>query len=154
MSKVMQSREMIELLLDHSGDTIDWLVDDYGLELEKPQTGLTEGDSNYVLFSYAPSKDGMTVRRQHNIQFYDNCMAEFTKMGGKIMLETEAYDLIVENGQVTGVKARNTANGQEILIHARKVILGTGGFLSNSAMTQKYLSNTFYRFPAAGIWSA
>ena len=142
--------EMIELLLDHSGDTIDWLVEDYGLELEKPQTGLTEGDSNIVLFSYAPSKDGMTVRRQHNIQFYDNCMAEFTKMGGKIMLETEAYDLIVENGQVTGVKARNTANGQEILIHARKVILGTGGFLSNSAMTQKYLSNTVY--PLSGSW--
>ena len=111
--------EMIELLLDHSGDTIDWLVEDYGLELEKPQTGLTEGDSNIVLFSYAPSKDGMTVRRQHNIQFYDNCMAEFTKMGGKIMLETEAYDLIVENGQVTGVKARNTANGQELLIQFR-----------------------------------
>ena len=142
--------EMIELLLDESGNTLDWLVEDYGLELEKPQTGLTEADSNVVLFSYAPSKEGMTVRRQHNIQFYDRCMEKFTEMGGQIMLETEAYDLILENGSIAGVKARSTADGTEYIIHAQKVIMGTGGFLSNSEMTTKYLSNEYY--PLSGTW--
>lgn len=143
--------EMIELLLDNSGDTLDWLVDNYGLELEAPSTGLTEADSNVVLFSYAPASKGMTVRRQHNIAFYDNCMEKFTEMGGKYMLETEAYELIFENGTVTGIKARNTADGTEYIIHAKKVIMGTGGFLSNSEMTTKYLSNEYY--PLSGSWN-
>lgn len=43
--------EMVDLLLDNSGDTLDWLVDDYGLELEEPTGGLTAADSNVVLLS-------------------------------------------------------------------------------------------------------
>lgn len=143
-------QEMVELLLDHSGETLDWLINNYGLEVEAPTTGLTDSDSNIVLFSYAPSAEGMTVRREHNIQFYDRCMEKFTAMGGKIQLETEAYDLIVEDGRVTGVKARNTADGTEYVIHAKTVIMGTGGFLSNSEMTTKYLSNEYY--PLSGTW--
>lgn len=144
-------QDMIELLLDHSGETLDWLVDDNGLELEKPTTGLTAADSNVVLFSYAPAKDGMTVRRQHNISFYDNCMKKYTAMGGKYQLETEAYDLLMNNdGDVTGVKARNTADGTEYEIHAKKVIMGTGGFLANSDMVNKYFSNDHY--PLTGSW--
>lgn len=143
--------EMVDLLLDNSGDTLDWLVDDYGLELEEPTGGLTAADSNVVLFSYAPAKEGMTVRRQHNIAFYDNCWQKFQEMGGKLMLETEAYDLLLdENGNVSGVKARSTADGKEYEIHAKQVIMATGGFLSNSEMTTKYLSDEYY--PLSGTW--
>lgn len=143
-------QEMVELLLDNSGETLDWLVDDYGLELEQASTGLTEADSNIVLFSYAPAAEGMTVRREHNIMFYDRCMEKYEELGGKYQLETEAYDLIVEDGVVTGVKARNTYDGTEYVINAKKVIMGTGGFMSNSDMTSKYLSNEYY--PLSGQW--
>ena len=143
-------QEMIELLLDNSGDTLDWLVDSYGLELEKASTGLTSADSNVVLFSYAPAAKGMTVRREHNIMFYDRCMEAFTKMGGKYQLETEAYELIVNDGKVCGVKARSTVDGTEYIINADEVILCTGGFLANSEMTTKYLSNEYY--PLSGSW--
>lgn len=88
--------EMVDLLLDNSGDTLDWLVDDYGLELEESTGGLASADSNVVLFSYAPAKEGITVRRQHNIAFYDNCWKKYQDMGGRFMLETEAYDLILD----------------------------------------------------------
>lgn len=143
--------EMIELLLDHSGETLDWLVEDYGLELEAPKQGLTATDSNIVLFSYAPAKAGMTVRRQHNIAFYDRCMKKFEELGGRYQLETEAYDFLTDkDGAVTGVKARSMKDGTEYVIHARKVIMGTGGFLSNSGMTKKYLSDEYY--PLSGSW--
>lgn len=144
--------EMVELLLDHSGETLDWLVDDYGMELEQPTGGLTEGDANVVLFSYAPAAQGMTIRRQHNIKFYENCMTRFTEMGGRYMLETEAYDLLRdESGAVAGVRARNTADGTEYEIHAKKVILATGGFAANADMEEQYLSDEYY--PLKGVWS-
>lgn len=82
--------------------------------------------------------------------FYDRCMEAFTKMGGKYQLETEAYELIVNDGKVCGVKARNTADGTEYIINAQEVILCTGGFLANSEMTTKYLSNEYY--PLSGTW--
>lgn len=144
--------EMVELLLDHSGETLDWLVDDYGMELEQPTGGLTESDANVVLFSYAPAAQGMTIRRQHNIKFYENCMTRFTEMGGRYMLETEAYDLLRdESGAVAGVRARNTADGTEYEIHAKKVILATGGFAANADMEKQYLSDEYY--PLKGVWS-
>lgn len=144
--------EMVELLLDNCGNTLDWLVYDYGMELEAPSTGLTAADSNVVLFSYAPAASGMTIRRQHNIQFYDNCMKRFTEMGGQYMLETAAYDLIEgEDGSVIGVYARNTSDGTEYEIYAQNVILATGGFAANAEMEEKYLSDEYY--PLNGSWS-
>ena len=145
-------QEMVELLLDNCGETLDWLVYDYGLELEQPKGGLTEGDSNIVLFSYAPAAEGMTVRRRHNIAFFDNCIEQFTEMGGKYQLETAAYDFIQdENGKTVGVKARNTNDGTEYEIYADSIILATGGFGANAEMEKEYLSDEYY--PLSGEWS-
>ena len=144
--------EMVELLLDNCGSTLDWLVESYDMQLEAPTGGLTAEDSNVVLFSYAPAAQGMTVRRQQNMKFYDNCMERFTEMGGQYMLETEAYDLIMdENGAVVGVHARNVANGTEYVIYAKNVILATGGFAANAEMEEKYLSNEYH--PLKGAWN-
>lgn len=144
--------DMMELLLDKCGETLDWLVYDYGMELEAPSTGLTDTDSNVVLFAYAPAASGMTIRRQHNIQFYDNCMKRFTEMGGTYMLETAAYDLIEgEDGAIIGVRAFNTFDGTEYEIYANSVILATGGFAANADMEETYLSDAYY--PLKGVWS-
>ncbi len=144
--------EMIDLLLDNSGATLDWLVDDYGMELEPPSGGLTEADANVVLFSYAPAAKGMTIRRQHNIAFYDRAMQRYTEMGGKYMLETAAYDLMEDgNGNIIGVYAYNTADGTKYEISAKAVILATGGFAANAEMERKYLSNEYY--PLDDAWS-
>ena len=42
--------------------------------------------------------------------------------GGKYMLETEATELLTENGKVVGVKAVK-ADGTKVTIHAKSVIL-------------------------------
>lgn len=145
-------QEMVELLLDNCSETLDWLVYDYGMELEQPTGGLTEGDADVVLFSYAPAAEGMTVRRQHNIAFFDNCIEKFTEMGGKYQLETDAYDFIQdETGKTVGVKARNTNDGTEYEIYADAIILATGGFSGNAEMEKQYLSDEYY--PLSGEWS-
>lgn len=49
----------------------------------------------------------------------------------KILLRTKATDLILDNGRVTGVKARRY-DGTEYVLHAKKgVILSTGGYAAN-----------------------
>ena len=77
-------------------------------------------------------------------------MKDFTNLGGQYILETEVYELIVENGRCTGVKARNLADGSEYTIHADAVVIATGGFLGNPGMTEKYLSDEYY--PLKGEW--
>jgi flavocytochrome c len=55
-----------------------------------------------------------------------------------VMYNTEAMELIVQNGRVTGVKARGP-NGENLTINAaRGVVLATGGFGANKEMRQKY----------------
>ena len=66
------------------------------------------------------------------------------------MLETEAYDLIVEDGRITGAKAKNLVTGVEYTIKADAVVIATGGFLGSPEMTEKYLSNEYY--PMKGAW--
>ena len=66
------------------------------------------------------------------------------------MLETEAYDLIVEDGRVVGAKAKNLVTGTEYTIRADAVVIATGGFLGNAEMTETYLSDEYY--PLKGEW--
>ncbi|MDO4492890.1 MAG: FAD-dependent oxidoreductase [Clostridia bacterium] len=55
----------------------------------------------------------------------------------EMMLRTEATDLIVEDGKVTGVKAVKF-DGTEVTAHATKgVILATGGYAANIEMVQQ-----------------
>ncbi len=64
------------------------------------------------------------------------------KLGTEIMLETEAKELIVENGKVTGVKAVKS-DGTPVTLKANKgVVMATGGFGANPEMRQKY--NTYW----------
>jgi fumarate reductase flavoprotein subunit len=83
---------------------------------------------------------------------FDRLAGEFTKLGGKYLLETEGYELIKDAaGAVTGAKARNVVSGKEYIIHAKAVVLATGGFLGSAEMTTKYLSDEYY--PLKGPWN-
>ena len=55
----------------------------------------------------------------------------------EIMTRTTAYELIEEDGKVTGVKAKKY-DGTEVVAHANKgVILATGGYGANISMVQE-----------------
>ncbi|WEV71602.1 flavocytochrome c [Lactobacillus sp. ESL0785] len=62
--------------------------------------------------------------------------------GAKVLTETRAKHLIINNGQVTGVVAKQE-NGSQVTIKAQKVILTSGGFGANTPMVQKY--NTYWK---------
>lgn len=64
------------------------------------------------------------------------------KHGAKLLTETQAEHLIIENGEVKGVVAQRK-DGSTVTVHAKAVILTAGGFGANTKMVQKY--NTYWQ---------
>ncbi|GAB7201406.1 FAD-binding protein [Dickeya oryzae] len=72
-----------------------------------------------------------------------NYKSEFKKKGGRIITDTRATDLIVEEGKVVGIKATQ-ANGTRLVLSVNNgVVLASGGFGANTKMIKKY--NTYWR---------
>lgn len=69
-----------------------------------------------------------------------NLQATFKKKSGTQLFETKAVSIITENGKVAGVKAEN-ADGDEINIHAKAVIMATGGMGANTEMLKAYFND-------------
>ena len=132
--------EMVRLFLDESGYTDDWLTQ-YGFQFD-PASGF----AGNAWAAYTPISGGKKLTEG----FFAECMENFVKLGGTYMLETEAYDLIVEDGAVVGAKAHSMVDGREYVIRAKAVVLATGGFAGSGEMEEKYLENTY--FPLKGEW--
>lgn len=56
----------------------------------------------------------------------------------RIITDTRASDLIVENGQVVGVNATHSNGTKYSLMANHGVVLASGGFGANTKMLQKY----------------
>ncbi len=141
---------MVDLLLDKSGEALDWLVYEHGYEFDyTPKTGFTAADVYPCKYQFMPNTIG--ANKAYIAKYFDGIYEDYTDLGGKYMLETEAYDLITDaKGNVTGAKARDLVNGTEYTINAKAVVLATGGFAGNGEMTTKYLSNEYYELK--GEW--
>ena len=151
--------ELVDLYFEKGGEALDWLALDHGagLDLEDPQAGFTEVDTYRVKFQWLPNKSDAHpgaptygYNKDAIATYFDRLVADYTALGGEYMLETEAYDLIVEDGKVTGVKAKSLVDGTEYTIKADAVVLATGGFLGSAEMTTEYLSDEYY--PLKGAW--
>ncbi len=143
--------EMVDLMLDNSGSALDWLFYEQGFVFSTdPKVGFTPSDVYRCKYQYMPNDTG--ANKTFIGEYYDKIYKHYTELGGKYMLETEAYELIYDaaSNTITGVKARNM-DGTEYIINAKAVILATGGFAGNGEMETKYLSNEYY--PLSGVWN-
>ncbi len=117
---------LLRTVAEKSGDTINWLVDKIGVELQGPFPAGTspvlrghmaaEGGNGIIapMVKYAESK---------NVTFY---------------YETSATELITnKKGEVTGVKAVGKDN-KKLTFNAKSVILATGGFDRSDELMKKY----------------
>ena len=127
--------EMIAKVVYESGETGDWLVD-YGFEFN-PASGFVGGK----LAVYTSFVGGKKLTESYFAKAYDR----YVEMGGKYMLETEATELIVEDGKIVGVKAQK-ADGTRVDINAKAVILCTGGFAANAEMQEKYIGEAYQMY--------
>ncbi|HHV07506.1 MAG TPA: FAD-binding protein [Firmicutes bacterium] len=141
--------DIVDKFLDNSGTALDWLVYDHGFKFSTPRTGFTPSDVYECWYSYIPTDTG--ANKDVIGKYFDGLYEKYTALGGKYMLETEAYDLIYDTATdtVQGVKARGY-DGTEYEIYADAVILATGGFAGSGEMMTKYLSDEYY--PLKGEW--
>lgn len=152
--------EILDLFLDNSGETIDWLYFDHGFVFNNPTTGFAETDIYRCKYQYTylmNAEEGrdygieLKFRNEQVDEYFQKLMADFTALGGEYKLETEAYELLYDpqTNAITGAKARYY-DGTEYTINAKAVILATGGFAGNGEMEEKYFTNEYY--PIKGEW--
>ena len=132
--------EMVDLMLDNSGPTLDWLMYDHGFYFGHPQLGVDLSAIYFCVFQY---NESFMDNKDIIASYFDHIIKDYKYHGGEYLLETEGYELICEDGKVTGVLARK-ADGTQCIIHAGSVILATGGFGGNGEMTTELLKNPYY----------
>lgn len=148
--EMLGKQECIDVMIDRSGRTVDWMFDRgwrFGTVADGAGTVLAggRGSFNSVCTSRADAgtyEDRRKLVGMYQRQFIDQAVAQ----GATLMLETEGYELIVEDHRVAGVKARNVVTGQEYVINAKAVIMNTGGFSSNPEMMNTLLDEQYRGF--------
>lgn len=121
-----------------SGETIRWL-ESYGMQFDavRPGNGVEgKAASTYHFTRQKGYHTGANIVKT----LMDAC----EKFGVEFMLNTRARHLIrKDNGPVTGVIAE-TKDGEEVIIHAKAVILGTGSISSNKDLIRRFYNGEGY----------
>lgn len=139
---------LIQLLLDESGDTIDWMMYDHGWPYGEPQLGHADYATFNVSCHYLPDEN--YGNKDKIAGYLDKLMADYVAAGGQYLLEVEATELLTnEAGAVCGVKAQGH-DGQQYQINAKAVAIGTGGYGQNKELMERFMVNDY--FPLAGEW--
>jgi uncharacterized protein with FMN-binding domain/succinate dehydrogenase/fumarate reductase flavoprotein subunit len=148
-------KEMVKLMMDESGKTIDWLHFDHGFLFTTGMAGFAPNTwidkFQYVYITNKGTGQGLPAdavfgdRSTSVGKYFDRIVKDFTDAGGKYMLETTCYQLIYDaaKNKVTGVKARGY-DGTEYVINADVVIMAGGGFGGSDEMEKKYLGTKYY----------
>ena len=124
--------EMVRLMVEKSGDAMDWLIEDNGFAF---------GDIS-AFFHPKMWKVWATYQGDVNAQYVnaiDSAKALHEK--NDYMLELTGTKLLTdENGNVNGVQA-TYYDGTVYEIYGKSVILATGGFAGNRDMMEKYFDD-------------
>ena len=124
--------ELIAKVINESGETCDWL-EGYGFAFGPPQ-GFVGG--KWAIFSSYVG--GKSLTESYFAAAYDKYVA----MGGEYMLETEATELLFEDGRCVGVKAVK-ADGTELTIHARAVLCCSGGYAGSQELQKRFQGEAY-----------
>ncbi|MBQ9153320.1 MAG: FMN-binding protein [Solobacterium sp.] len=125
--------ELVKLFIDESGETIDWLADNYDFAFPMPMLAFYDSHQ-WPLWTFYYDKT-MTSK---DIA-YNNSIEQAKALNEKndYMTELTATELIVEDGVVKGVRAEYY-DGTKYEIYGDSVVLAAGGYIGNGEMTQKY----------------
>lgn len=122
VEKAGGDKELIDVLAKNALDGAKWLKDDIKVEWM----------DELMFFGGHSVKRSLIPKGQSGKELINKLHAKTEELGIEILTETNAYELIVKDDVVTGVKAK-TKNG-ELIVNAKSVILTTGGFGANKKM--------------------
>lgn len=150
--QMVGKQECIDTFINNSGDTVDWLYAHgwhYGTtpSAEEKENSPYGGSCNFNNLCTSRADPGTYEDRRRYVQMWlDNMVNDVVSQGGRVILETEGYELMVEDSTVKGVKARNLITGKEYVINAKAVIMNTGGFSHNYEMMNRLLDEKWRGF--------
>ena len=125
--------EMVKLFIEESGETIDWLADNWDFAFPMGMFAFYDYHGWQLWTMYYD-----TTMTSKDLA-YTNSMEKAKAMNDKndYMLELTATELIVEDGNVVGVKAEYY-DGTTYEIYGDSVVLAAGGYIGNGEMTTEY----------------
>ncbi|PKK40089.1 Fumarate reductase flavoprotein subunit [Clostridiaceae bacterium JG1575] len=128
--KKLNDPALLRVLVDHSSEAVDW-VNQLGAGLER--VTLTGGATNPRTHS---PKDGAAIGPVI-VRVLSN---KLNDLKVEVLLKTQATKILQNEGKITGIEAKS-AKGQTFRIHAKAVIVATGGFGANHEMVEGYNPN-------------
>ena len=129
--------ELVKTLCANAADGFEWITS-LGMEFDD-EIGQGAGSLwQRTHTSTMPMGTGFISTYLSQLETYGDQVKFYTGMS--------AYELITENGRVTGVKAKGTSDDREAVFTAADgVLITTGGFSANGAMVQE--NNTSGKWP-------
>jgi urocanate reductase len=130
-STIYGQYDLVKILTDRALESVNWL-EEIGVEYDKS-------------IVFAPV--GALWRRGHKpVKSYGTAfilaLSKYVEEhAGKIITDSPAKEFVIEKGEIKGVIATGV-NGQKITVHAKAVILASGGFGANTKMLKEY--NTYW----------
>lgn len=119
--------ELLRVMVENSAEAVDWL-NELGAGLTR--VSLSGGATNPRIHT---PEDGSAVGPVV-VKVLENKLKE---LGVEILMETTATSILEENGAAAGVEVENV-NGNSFKIHAKAVIIASGGFGANSEMVEGF----------------
>jgi urocanate reductase len=125
--------DLVKTLTDRSMESINWLSD-MGIDFDRSVVEIPVG---------ALWRRAHKPKRPKGVEFIDKLQKQVVEKSGRIIVDTRATDLIVTDGKVVGIKAKQ-ANGKKLILNVNQgVVLASGGFGANTKMIKKY--NTYWK---------
>lgn len=123
---------LVSMITKTIGKTVDWLIDDMKVPYNVAATQYPDHSANRQI--------GVVGRSP---AFFAAMQKNFENLGGTLLLETKGESLIVENGEVKGVAARDKS-GAKITIKASSVVIASGGYGANAQLLPNTLTGYMF----------
>lgn len=124
--------DLVKILTDRALESVKWL-EDIGVEYDKSIVFAPVG---------ALWRRGHKPTKSHGSSFILALTKYVKESNGTIITDSQVKELLLEDGEIKGVIASGV-NGQKITVHAKAVVLASGGFGANTKMLKEY--NTYWK---------
>lgn len=135
----LNDRDKLRLYAENVGAAIDWLHDDVGVKIVPNNLPYLAEYSHRRAVEFQGGAGQMAAHLREVIG----------QNGTKLLLNTKVESLIVENGEVVGVKAVDANSGTTYTIRAKKTLLTTGGYGNNKDMLSDEMKKVLYYGPVS-----
>lgn len=123
--------DLVKILTDKALESVEWL-EKIGVEYDRSIVFAPVG---------ALWRRGHKPKKIHGTAFILALSKYVQENGGKVITDSPVKEFILEDGEIKGIIATGV-NGQKITIHAKAVVLASGGYGANTKMLKEY--NTYW----------